>query len=402
MQVATTPGVFLFTQWFAADETASSSEVIAWAPGWQQLVPLTDSATNDFYPTTSPDGLTIALMSIDFTVDSGEISTWHLTLLDIDGANRRIVATLDLPNPQGLSWSPDGSRIAIGTMGYGEPGVYVIAADGTELEFVTSGIEPAWSPTGEQLVFSDWAEGSQDIFRIGADGSNRARLTGFSGEEWSPAWSRDGTHIAFATNHGTAFGDTDVWLMDSDGANQVRIIEHAGMDWGPTWSPDGDRIAWLSDRPDEPGLWSANIDGTDQEHMLLTQPAWMSSLVWAPAQHPFADVPLDHLFNNDVACLFGADITKGCNPPDNDKFCPNNYVTRGQMAAFLTRALGYTDDGGGNIFIDDNETIFETDIDKLAAAGVTKGCNPPDNDKYCPNNYVTRGQMAAFLHRAIG
>jgi hypothetical protein len=35
-------------------------------------------------------------------------------------------------------------------------------------------------------------------------------------------------------------------------------------------------------------------------------------------------------------------VTLGCNPPANDKFCPDDKVTRGQMAAFLTRALGLT------------------------------------------------------------
>ena len=72
------------------------------------------------------------------------------------------------------------------------------------------------------------------------------------------------------------------------------------------------------------------------------------------------------------------------------------------MAAFLVRALGYTDPGDGDLFIDDDESIFEADIDRLATAGVTKGCNPPVNDRFCPKGYVTRGQMAAFLHRALG
>jgi hypothetical protein len=52
--------------------------------------------------------------------------------------------------------------------------------------------------------------------------------------------------------------------------------------------------------------------------------------------------------------------------------------------------------------LDDDDSIFEADIEKLAAAGITKGCNPPTNNMYCPNNVVTRGQMAAFLHRALG
>ena len=108
------------------------------------------------------------------------------------------------------------------------------------------------------------------------------------------------------------------------------------------------------------------------------------------------------VFENDAAWMSGSGITKGCNPPANNLYCPDDLVTRAQMAAFLVRALGYTDDGGGNLFSDDDGSIFEGAIDKLGTAGVTKGCNPPVNDLFCPDASVTRGQMAAFLHRALG
>jgi parallel beta-helix repeat protein len=107
------------------------------------------------------------------------------------------------------------------------------------------------------------------------------------------------------------------------------------------------------------------------------------------------------VFENDINKLAAAGVTKGCNPPANDQYCPDDFVTRGQMAAFLVRALGYTDDGGGDLFTDDDGNTFEADIDKLGTAGVTKGCNPPANTEYCPNDFVTRGQMAAFLRRAL-
>jgi len=121
----------------------------------------------------------------------------------------------------------------------------------------------------------------------------------------------------------------------------------------------------------------------------------------APTSGTFIDDD-NSIFEEDIEWLAAAGITKGCNPREgNTKFCPNDYVTRGQMAAFLVRAMGYNDDGGGNLFNDDNGSIFEVDIDRLATAGVTRGCNPSDgNTRYCPNDYVTRGQMAAFLRRA--
>ncbi|MCP4305012.1 MAG: hypothetical protein GY788_09095 [bacterium] len=109
----------------------------------------------------------------------------------------------------------------------------------------------------------------------------------------------------------------------------------------------------------------------------------------------------DSIFGDSIDWLAGAGVTKGCNPPVNDRFCPDEVVTRGQMAAFLVRAFGLSGSYAPG-FIDDDDSVFEADIEKLAAAGVTKGCNPPVNDRFCPGDPVSRGQMAAFLHRAFG
>jgi hypothetical protein len=72
------------------------------------------------------------------------------------------------------------------------------------------------------------------------------------------------------------------------------------------------------------------------------------------------------------------------------------------MAAFLTRALGLSGGEGSDRFTDDDGSIFEVDIERIAAAGITLGCNPPAGDWFCPDLAVTRGQMAAFLYRALG
>lgn len=108
-----------------------------------------------------------------------------------------------------------------------------------------------------------------------------------------------------------------------------------------------------------------------------------------------------HMFENAIERFAQAGITVGCNPPSNNRFCPDRFVTRGEMAAFLGRAFRYTDAGRGNYFVDDNGSIFENAIDRLRVAGVTLGCNPPTNNRFCPDDYVTRGQMAAFLKRAL-
>ena len=106
-------------------------------------------------------------------------------------------------------------------------------------------------------------------------------------------------------------------------------------------------------------------------------------------------------FEADINKLAAAGITFGCNA-EQTNFCPTGTITRKQMAAFLVRAFGYTDAGEGDWFTDDDGSIFESDIDKLRVAGVTLGCNPPDNTKFCPDDAVRRDQMASFLTRALG
>ena len=102
-----------------------------------------------------------------------------------------------------------------------------------------------------------------------------------------------------------------------------------------------------------------------------------------------------------IEAIAAAGITRGCNPPVNDSFCPDQPVTRGQMAAFLVRAFGLTDAGPGDLFGDDDGSVFEADIDRLGTAGFTRGCNPPSNDRYCPALPVSRAQLASFLTRAL-
>jgi secreted trypsin-like serine protease len=126
--------------------------------------------------------------------------------------------------------------------------------------------------------------------------------------------------------------------------------------------------------------------------------AWIASIV---AGSRFVDVADDNVFKADIEWLAASGITRGCNPPTNDRFCPTATVTRGQMAAFMVRALGLTANDGTTFTDVPTDNVFRTDIQKLATAGITRGCNPPTNDRFCPDQAVTRAQMAAFMVRAF-
>ena len=102
-----------------------------------------------------------------------------------------------------------------------------------------------------------------------------------------------------------------------------------------------------------------------------------------------------------IEAIAAVAITKGCNPPFGDRYCPAADVDRGAMAAFLRRAVGLPD-AGKDFFTDDNGSPFEADINAIAQAGITNGCNPPQGDQFCPARTVRRDEMAAFLRRAVG
>jgi glucose/arabinose dehydrogenase len=103
----------------------------------------------------------------------------------------------------------------------------------------------------------------------------------------------------------------------------------------------------------------------------------------------------------DINALAAAQVTFGCNPPANNLYCPEESASRAEMASFLVRAAGLQDGAGSDFFVDDDGSVHEDDIDRLRTAGLTFGCNPPDNDRYCPGDPVLRDQMASFLARAL-
>jgi hypothetical protein len=98
-----------------------------------------------------------------------------------------------------------------------------------------------------------------------------------------------------------------------------------------------------------------------------------------------------------IEALVAAGVTKGCSVSPA-RFCPGDPVKRDAMAAFLYRALGLFPTEATNLFLDDDESPFETEIDALAVAGIAGGCG---NGLFCPDRDVTRAEMASFLVRAF-
>ena len=115
----------------------------------------------------------------------------------------------------------------------------------------------------------------------------------------------------------------------------------------------------------------------------------------------FSDVLAGEWWAPHVERLAELGVTRGCVAElDVEAFCPDSPITRGQMATFLVTAFGIPSVDSSR-FVDTEGNVHEHNINALAAEGITAGCSS-EQPRYCPSDYVTRGQMATFLARALG
>jgi len=127
----------------------------------------------------------------------------------------------------------------------------------------------------------------------------------------------------------------------------------------------------------------------------------------------FTDVLTNHFAFTQIDAIAGFGITGGCQvtPP---MFCPDNPVTRAQMAVFIETSLGNPAPAActGTMFTDVTAAQvgvgFCNFIEAFANRGITGGCAADDpliagnQARFCPNDNVTRAQMAVFIEAALG
>jgi len=121
-----------------------------------------------------------------------------------------------------------------------------------------------------------------------------------------------------------------------------------------------------------------------------------------PCAGVFPDVPCTSVFAPWIEALAAEGVTTGCG---GGNFCPDNLVTRRQMAVFLLKSKY-----GSNYTPPDCTGVFDdvpcpsapavTFIEELATEQITGGCSisPP---LYCPDGTSTRGQMAVFITKTF-
>jgi Tol biopolymer transport system component len=152
----------------------------------------------------------------------------------------------------GISLSPDGTRVALGT-GDENPDIWVAELDRGSVTRVTTDAAgdwvPTWSPDGQSLVFTSFRDGAPALYRKAADGTGTAeRLLSLDGVRgiYPNGWTPDGTALV-VTVQGPD-GDADIGLVSFEAPGSWAPLIHSEADeYSASLSPDGGWIAYVSE-----------------------------------------------------------------------------------------------------------------------------------------------------------
>jgi TolB protein len=205
----------------------------------------------------------------------------------------------------------------------GNPAIYSVRDDGSDLRLLTYGagqaLYPAWSRDGSQIAFVSGTDGGADLWLMSADGTNPHRAStrfpvcvyGWTSLSWAsegqriagdcfwnvlvfdlkadtarsvtdplqatlidPDWSPKGDWLAV----GDPFS-TDLTRVSVDGTQRLPLLSNA-MD--PSWSPNGNGIAYMAGVGVPAGIFIANADGSGRTRVTAPDSAFDEGPTWSP------------------------------------------------------------------------------------------------------------------------
>lgn len=233
-------------------------------------------------PAISPQGDKIAFISDR----SGYFDVYLLSTIDgkiikrvVKGNTTNNFEELHLLTP-GISWSPDGKRIAIAVKAGVEDAIFLIDVDSGNEQKLTFGLDGifsvTWSPGGDKLAFMGQKIQQSDIYVYDLTTGKLTNLTNDIFSDSEPAWSPDERTIYFVSDRRTVtdpaslpsnfdmskfdFGQEGIYSIDVDSRRITRLTDRPGYDKSfPLSSPDGSKLLYVSDESGINNLYEMDL-----------------------------------------------------------------------------------------------------------------------------------------------
>ena len=244
----------------------------------RQLVP------SGHWPKLSPDGTRVVYVDRAGAMDT--------QLLSYDTRTRQVSSVTNQVRAPALpAWSPDGRRIAFRAEVNSVMELFVIDADGGNLQQIThattitdAATQPAWSSDGTALLYKNQGDGI--FYRIVVAGGMPERVRAAIGEQDFLTPSPDGKGLAF-TQCADNVPECALYVMDATGRNERKIAPlpsaMAAQQLGSlVWAPDGQAILIASG-----GAFEQNIVSLRDGHATASvaygaYPSWIAAEVRIP------------------------------------------------------------------------------------------------------------------------
>ena len=193
-----------------------------------------------------------------------------------------------------MSWSPDGTRIALSDGRYGNQDIYVIAIPGGAALRLTGDaryeVFPTWTPDSRTVLYdrldARWVR--HDVMAVLADGSAPPRVVvtepelfdyrGGAAFGFAPV-SGDGQRVLFRSQRS---GWLNYWTVPLAGGDPRPVVAEAAEQSEGTWSPDGKSIAYVSNHDGTKGLYVASATGGAPRGLVVPAEGVVSRIAWSP------------------------------------------------------------------------------------------------------------------------
>lgn len=225
-------------------------------------------------PAWSPDASKVAYTAF---VQRAKTKTRNADLFIYElSTGKRWLASYKKGINSGANFDTKSKNLFLTISQSGSPDIFKITPEGEELARLTNGprgamnVEPAVSPDGKKLAFSSDRSGNPMVYVMDIDGSNVKRITFAGRYNATPSWSPDGKRLAFA---GWSIDHFDIFTVNTDGSDMLRITSSRKPNgkWAnnetPVYSADGRMLMYTSNRTGVNQIFISNLDGSEERRI---------------------------------------------------------------------------------------------------------------------------------------